>query len=125
MAELATALTAWVLGCVTAFCMGRTVASRRCPTCRKLMRDRAPRQPTFAELLLPPPRDRDHDWRRSFTHENTNRPTSEPPLKFQRMVRLDEGRFQRSNGSGAGYQPKPQIDPKGQRRAPNPPPRNP
>jgi hypothetical protein len=29
---------------------------------------------------LPP----DHDWRRSINHENTNRPTGEPPLKFRR-----------------------------------------
>jgi hypothetical protein len=70
-------------------------------------------------------RGRDPDWRRSFNHENTNRPTSEPPLRLQRTVRLDEGRVQRGGRSGAGYQPKPQIDPKGQRRTPNPPPSDP
>jgi hypothetical protein len=30
------------------------------------------------------PSDRDPDWRRSFSHENTNRPPSDPPLKFRR-----------------------------------------
>jgi len=29
-------------------------------------------------------RDLDPDWRRSFTHENINRPTGEPPLKLRR-----------------------------------------
>jgi hypothetical protein len=51
-----------------------------------------------------------------------DRPQGEPPLRVQRTVRFDEGRVQRGNRSGAGYQPKPQIDPKGQRRTPNPPP---
>jgi hypothetical protein len=68
---------------------------------------------------------RDRDWRRSFTHENTNRPQGDPPLRLQRTVRLDEGHVQRGNRSGASYQPKPQIDPKGQRRTPNPPPSEP
>jgi hypothetical protein len=48
-----------------------------------------------------------------------------PPLKLQRTVRLDEGHVQRGNRSGASYQPKPQIDPKGQRRTSNPPPSEP
>ena len=42
----------------------------------------------------------------------------------RRLVRFDEGRIQRSH-SGAGYQPKPQITPHGQRRTPNPPPSKP
>jgi hypothetical protein len=42
-----------MLGCVSGFFMGVTVASLRRPTCRELMRDNAPRQPTFAELLIP------------------------------------------------------------------------
>jgi hypothetical protein len=51
------------------------------------------------------PRNRDPDWRRSFNHENINRPTSEPPLRFRR--------------SGDGYSsgpttPKPGITPKPQ-----------
>lgn len=37
-------------------------------------------QPTFAELLMPLPRDRDPDWRRSINHENTNAPSGPPPL---------------------------------------------
>jgi hypothetical protein len=45
------------------------------------------------------------DWRRSFNHENTNRPTGEPPLRLRR--------------SGDGYSsgpttPKPGITPKPQ-----------
>jgi len=65
--------TAWMLGCVCGFFMGVAVAGRRRPTCRELMRNRDPdwrrsfrfcaalaqpepaRQPTFAELLMPPP----------------------------------------------------------------------
>lgn len=117
--------TAWMLGCVCGFFMGVTVSYRRRPTCRELMRDHD-RQPTFAELLMPPTRDRDPDWRRSFNHENTNRPTGEPPLRLRR--------------SGDGYSggpttPKPGITPKPQppvgyrpnpsRHGANPPPRNP
>ena len=71
--------TAWMLGCVCGFFLGVTVASRRQPTCRELMRDPS-RQPTFAELLMPLPRDRDPDWRRSINHENTNAPSGPPPL---------------------------------------------
>ena len=49
---MTTLTTAWMLGCVCGFFLGVTVASRRRPTCRELMRDR---QPSFAELLMPPP----------------------------------------------------------------------
>jgi hypothetical protein len=50
-------------------------------------------------------RDRDPDWRRSFNHENINRPTGQPPLRLRR--------------SGDGYSsgpttPKPGITPKPQ-----------
>jgi hypothetical protein len=51
------------------------------------------------------PRDRDPDWRRSFNHENTNRPQGDPPLRFRR--------------STSGYQPRPQQG------TPNPPPSEP
>jgi len=68
---MSTFTAAWMLGCVTGFFMGVTVASRRRPTCRELMRDPV-RRPSFAELLMPPPCNR--DWRRSSNHENTNRP---------------------------------------------------
>lgn len=34
--------------------------------------------------ILQGPRDRDPDWRRSFTHENMNRPMGPPPLKLKR-----------------------------------------
>jgi len=50
---MTTLATAWMLGCVTGFFMGVTVASLRRPTCRELMRDPV-RQPSFAELLMPP-----------------------------------------------------------------------
>lgn len=73
--------TAWMLGCVCGFFLGVTVDGRRRPRCCELMRER---QPTFAELLMPLPCDRDPDWRRSFNHENTNRPSEPPPLKFRR-----------------------------------------
>jgi len=97
--------TAWMLGCVCGFFMGVTVSYRRRPTCRELMRDHD-RQPTFAELLMPPTRDRDPDWRRSFNHENTAPNSSEErPLRFRR--------------SGDGYRPNPSIP------GANPPPRNP
>lgn len=36
---MSTLATAWMLGCVTGFFLGVTVASRRRPTCRELMRD--------------------------------------------------------------------------------------
>ena len=52
---MTTLATAWMLGSVCGFFLGVTVASRRRPTCRELMRD-PNRQPTFAELLMPPPR---------------------------------------------------------------------
>ena len=94
--------TAWMLGCVSGFFLGVTVASRRRQTCRELMRDPA-RQPTFAELLMPRPRDRDPDWRRSFSHENTNHPSGPPPLRF------DEGRVQRSHANAEPTTPKPVI----------------
>ena len=68
--------TAWMLGCVCGFFLGVTAQGwRRRSTCRELMRER---QPTFADLLMPPPRDRDPDWRRSFSHENTNQPSGPP-----------------------------------------------
>ena len=84
---MTTIATAWMLGCVCGFFMGVTVASRRKPTCRELMRD--PNQPTFAELLMPPPRSGE-------------------------LVRMDEGRVQRGNGNGAPATPKPDIIPKPQ-----------
>lgn len=56
--------TAWMLGCVCGFFMGVTVASCH----RSTSRDRSP------------------DWRRSFNHENTNRPSEPPPLKLRRST---------------------------------------
>lgn len=71
------------------------------------------------------------DPRRRFNHENRHSPVGPPPLKFKRganeitleeweamrtppPVRLDEGRVQRSNGSGSTTTPKPNIVPKPQ-----------
>jgi hypothetical protein len=62
----------------------------------------------------------DHDWRRSFNHENTNRPSGPPPLKLRRsepeelFIRMDEGRTIRGNGNGGPTTPKPDITPKPQ-----------
>jgi len=53
----------------------------------------------------------DPDWRRSFNHENTNRPSGPPPLNLRRSepVRMDEGRTMRGNGNGGPTTPKPLI----------------
>ena len=66
---------------------------------------------------LPP----DHDWRRSFSHENTAPNSSEErPRRFRRsepdelFIRMDEGRIQRGNGTGGSSTPKPDIIPQGQ-----------
>jgi hypothetical protein len=79
-------------------------------------------------------RDRDPDWRRSFNHENTNRPTGEPPLRLRRSeppcgggeitlaewkamrTPFAEGRTIRGNGNGGPTTPKPDIIPRPQRR---------
>ena len=68
--------------------------------------------------ILTKPRDRDPDWRRSFNHENTNRPSGPPPLKFRRNTRSiwfpdpDSSRRPTNPYSGKPVQS-------------NPPPRNP
>ena len=77
-----------------------------------------PRKPSFAELLMPPPRDQDTDWRRSFNHENMNKPSGPPPF-----------RLQRSGYRSINYpDPSPDrrlTDPFTGERIPNQPPRNP
>lgn len=98
--------TAWILGRVCGFFVGVTVAASR------------PRRmgPPKGSYGLPP----DHDWRRSFSHENTNRPSGPPPLKLRRsepeelFIRMDESRIQRGNGNGGPTTPKPDITPKPQ-----------
>jgi hypothetical protein len=62
------------------------------------------------------PRDRDPDWRRSFNHENTNRPSGPPPLKLRRSERFTEGGVQRGNGNGGPSTGRPVIDLTGQER---------
>jgi hypothetical protein len=57
------------------------------------------------------PLDRDPDWRRSFTHENINRPSGPPPLKLRRSERFTEGWVQRGNGNGGPSTGKPVIQP--------------
>lgn len=67
-------------------------------------------------------RDNNHDWRRSFNHENTNAPQGPPPLKFrrsepdlpERFIRMDEGPIARSTTDPGPTTPKPAIIPKGQ-----------
>jgi hypothetical protein len=58
----------------------------------------------------------DPDWRRSFNHENTNRPSGPPPLNLRRSepVRMDEGRTMRGNGNGGPTTLKPDLIPKPQ-----------
>lgn len=50
-------------------------------------------------------RDRDPDWRRSFNHENANRPSGPAPLKLRRSG---------DAGSLRPCTPKPDIAPKPQ-----------
>ena len=92
---MTTLATAWMFGCVCGFFLGVTVASRRRPTCRELMRDQGP------------------DWRRSINHENINAPQGPPPLNLRRSdpVRMDEGHTQRGNGHGGPSTPKSLIKP--------------
>ncbi|NBS94269.1 MAG: hypothetical protein EBT27_11215, partial [Betaproteobacteria bacterium] len=59
-------------------------------------------EPSFSDLLMP--RDRDPDWRRSFNHENTSKPSGPPPLLFRRGERVY--RFQ-PRGQGARSNPNP------------------
>ena len=46
-------------------------------------------------------RDRDPDWRRSFNHENTNRPPGDPPLEFRR--RTDKPQFPPPRNTELGH----------------------
>lgn len=61
----------------------------------------------WGRTLAAIPRDQDPDFRRSFNHENTNKPSEPPPLKFKRS---NTAASTRSNPST----PKPEITPKGQ-----------
>ena len=62
----------------------------------------------------------DHDWRRSFNHKNTNRPSGPPPLRWrssepdEQFIRMVEGRIQRGHSGNNPTTPKPKIIPKGQ-----------
>jgi hypothetical protein len=99
---------------------------------RRRRKARPPRRPSFAELLMPLPPDQDPDWRRSFNHENTKRPSGPPPLRFRRskppeqFIRMDEGPVQRGNGNGGPTTPKPLgYQPRPSRPGANPPPSEP
>jgi hypothetical protein len=79
-------------------------------------------------LLSRTRQDRGPDWRRSFTHENTKRPSGPPPLKLRRSDTAASTRpgptTQKPNiiprGQSLGvYQPRPQQG------TPNPPPSEP
>lgn len=78
----------------------------------------------------------DPDWRRSFNHENTNRPSGPPPLKLRRSRdddRLDSAALQ--HGQGSWLAPGGRVVdacgrtvgyiPRSQGRTPNPPPSDP
>ena len=58
-------------------------------------------------LLSRTRRDRDRDWRRSFNHESTSRPSGPPPLKLRRS---DTAASTRPGPTT----PKPNIIPRGQ-----------
>jgi hypothetical protein len=79
------------------------------------------RKPSFAELLMPLSRDQDPDWRRSFNHENTKRPSGPPPLRLRRSNPfVSEFQQQINDASNLdGYQPRPP------RPGANPPPSEP
>ena len=77
-------ITGMMLAWIAGWLMGLSVGIDRGVRTRASRRSSGTRRPSFAELLMPLPRDRDPDWRRSFTHENTNRPSGPPPLKFRR-----------------------------------------
>ena len=79
---MTTLTIAWMLGCVCGFFMGVTVSR--------------------------PPRYRDPDWRHSFNHENTNRPSGPPPLKLRRSG--DPGAILPTT-SKPNIVPKPQFPP--------------
>jgi hypothetical protein len=97
MAEIT---TAWTLGCVCGFFMGVTVAGRRRPTCRELMRDPDP------------------DWRRSFRSRRSEPSCGSGEItlaKWEAMrTPFAEGRTIRGNGNGGPTTPKPDITPKPQ-----------
>lgn len=56
------------------------------------------------------PRDHDPDWRRSFSHENTNRPQGDPPLRFQHSSTAASTRPSPTTPK-PGIIPKPQFPP--------------
>ena len=72
------------------------------------------RRPRRRSFEYPPLRvERAYDWRRRFSHENTNRPSGPPPLKLQQTRNLREGSVIRGNGQDGPSTDKPPIDPRG------------
>ena len=94
---MTTLATAWTLGCVCGFFMGVTVAGRRQPTCRELMRPAAWRSGELVRM------DEGHTQR-----GNGNGAPATPKPDIIPKPQL-----------AGGYQPRPQGG------TPNPPPREP
>jgi hypothetical protein len=59
---------------------------------RRRRKARPPRRPSFA------------DWRRSFSHENTSRPSGPPPLRLRRSEPPEQ--FPRPSRPGANPPPR-------------------
>ena len=76
MIDLHTFVGGWITGLATGVSLMRWRSRSSTPHRES--------QPTFAELLMPLPRDRDPDWRRSINHENTNAPSGPPPLRWRK-----------------------------------------
>lgn len=97
-----TVVTAFTVGITSGWLAGLWMGSR-------------PRNLPQGSYGLPP----GHDWRTCFNHENTNKPSGPPPLRFrrsehaERFIRMDEGPVQRGTGNNPTT-PKPQIIPKPQ-----------
>ena len=121
MAELT---TAWMLGCVCGFFMGVTVAGRRRPTCRDLMRD--PDRSGSGNCVPLPPAPPYSSTAIAWRAEEAQR-AIDTSARIRRTAELyarlvdpslgkpwDEGHTQRGNGSGGPTTPKPDIIPKPQ-----------
>ena len=105
---MTTLATAWMLGCVCGFFMGVTVAGRRQPTCRELMRPAAWRSGELVRM------DEGHTQR-----GNGNGAPATPKPDIIPKPQPAGGYLIREGLPWGGYQPRPQGG------TPNPPPRKP